>query len=88
MELGIRDVVRDTFDSSLRAAGNVLRGLGFSEGQARFTTETFAAKDEERLFEAFGSHDDLDKMIELAQRSASELEKLFAEEHPKDGRQS
>jgi len=88
MELGIRDVVRDTFDSSLRAAGSVLRGLGLSDAQVRFTTETFAAKDEERLFEAFGSHDDLDKMIEMAHRSASELEQLFADEQPKDSKPS
>ena len=86
MELGIRDVMRDTFDTSVRAAGEVLRGLGLSEAQVRYTTETFAEMDEQRLFEAFGSHDDLDKMIEMAQQSAGELERLFAEGHPKDGK--
>ena len=70
------------------STGEVLRGLGLSEAQVRYTTETFAEKDEQRLFEAYGSHDDLDKMIELAQQSAGELERLFAEEstqHTKKG---
>ena len=80
MELGIRDVVRDTLWSSARAAGMSLSVLGYSKAQAQDTVDAFVELDEKRLFESFGSHDDLEQMIDMARASRRELEGLFERE--------
>ena len=87
MELGIRDVVRDTLWSSARGAENALAALGYTAAQARETVERFVEVDEKRLFEAYGSHDNLETMIDMARASARELEAMFEQDSADNSRE-
>lgn len=87
MELGIRDVVRDTLWSSARAANVALSSLGYTDAQANDTVERFIELDEKRLFESFGSHDDIETMIDMARASARELEAMFERDNTDNTRE-
>ncbi|MBR9814371.1 glutathione-regulated potassium-efflux system protein KefB [bacterium] len=87
MELGIRDVVRDTLWSSAHAAETALAGLGYTAAQARDTVERFVELDETRLFDSFGKHDNLEAMIDMARASASELEAMFEQDNAETSRE-
>jgi voltage-gated potassium channel Kch len=80
MDLGIENIVRDTFYSSLEMAHMTLRGLGFAEAEARRTVETFRDYDIERLYAHRDIHRDQEKMYRAAQDWAKELEELFAQD--------
>ncbi len=80
LDLGISNVHRETFHSSLAMTRHVLTGLGISEREARSMIATFQAHDERRLIEDYKHYTDLEKLQEKARTDASRLEKLFAED--------
>jgi glutathione-regulated potassium-efflux system protein KefB len=80
LDLGISDVHRETFHSSLEMTRQVLMGLGLPEREARSIISTFRAHDERRLVEDYKHYTDLEKLQEKARTDASRLEKLFAED--------
>lgn len=84
MELGITHIYRELFHSSLEMTRAVLRDLGFEPMDADRIVERFRQNDEERLRAGFGSHHDLEKMIEQAKISARELEALLEQDRKKD----
>lgn len=86
MELGITHIYRELFHSSLEMTRAVLRDLGFEPRDADHIVERFRENDEERLSAGFGSHHDLEKMIEQARESARELETLLKEDRRDDGK--
>lgn len=77
MDLGVRNIKRETFLSSLDMTKDVLRGLGHSERDVRFAVETFREQDERRLVEDYQHRDDLEKLRTSARSYAQELEAMF-----------
>lgn len=76
--LGVNEVIRETFESSLSAASNTLMHLGFTEGQALERADMFRLHDEKLVQDAVAHHDDLEKLITIAEEGRKELENLFS----------
>jgi len=85
MAEGVEHVIRETLDSSLRAAQTTLAQLGMPETTAIDLVRTFRDVDERLLREQFAHRDKLDKLIELSARGREELESLL-EAGTSDGR--
>jgi glutathione-regulated potassium-efflux system protein KefB len=77
MELGIDVIHRETFAAALEMTRDVLKGLGFTERDAKQTVATFRKADEDRLLESFSHYDDDAKLAEIAHRHSEELERQF-----------
>ena len=88
MDLGIEDIVRDTFYSGLEMANMTLRGLGLSSSEARRAVETFRDHDVERLYAHHDIYRDDEKMAQAAQDWAKELEELFDQDEADRERQA
>jgi monovalent cation:proton antiporter-2 (CPA2) family protein len=77
MELGIRNIVRETYASSLEMSAGVLEALGEPAHTARTAVRKFREHDEGTLAKQFALRDDDSKLVASAQESAKQLEKLF-----------
>lgn len=77
MELGVRNIVRETYASSLEMAAGVLESLGESATVARATVRRFREHDEQTMAQQFAVRDDDSKLIASAHESVKQLEKLF-----------
>lgn len=71
-------MIRETLDSSLRAAQTTLVQLGVPESTSIEVVRTFRDVDERLLREQFQHRDQLDKLIEISARGREELESLLA----------
>ncbi len=80
LDMGVKVIQRETFLSALDTTRQLLKGLGYSEGQAERSVQTFRAHDERRLNEDYKHYTDTQKMQERARSSAATLEKLFEED--------
>ena len=80
MDLGIKVIRRETFLSSLDLTRELLRGLGLSERDVRFTIDTFQAADRRHLYEDYKHYTDIEKLQARARTHAQELEDLFAQD--------
>ncbi len=80
MELGIKNIKREAFLSSLALTQDVLRGLGLPEGEVRFTVETFKEHDERRLYEDYAHYTDTQRMAALAMQRSEELAEILAQD--------
>jgi glutathione-regulated potassium-efflux system protein KefB len=80
MDLGIENIERETFLSSLDMTKEVLRGLGMSDKRTRFIIDTFKESDEKRLYEDYKIQTDLEKLRMRALRQSQELEEIFAQD--------
>jgi glutathione-regulated potassium-efflux system protein KefB len=80
LDLGITDVQRETFHSSLVMTRQVLQGIGISEREAKSLVETFQRHDERRLIEDYKQYTDIEKLQEKARSDTVRLEKLFEED--------
>jgi len=80
MDLGVQVIRRETFLSSLDLTREVLRGLGLSERDVRFTVDTFMTTDRKRLYEDYKHYTDLEKLQARARSHSQELEELFAQD--------
>ena len=80
LDLGITEVHRETFHSSLVMTARVLTGIGLSDREAKTTVATFKAHDERRLIEDYKHYTDMEKLQERARSDAVRLEKLFEED--------
>jgi monovalent cation:proton antiporter-2 (CPA2) family protein len=80
MQVGVSLIKRETFESSLALAGEVLVSLGLSGPEARHAVEVFKEHDVRRLREDFDHFEDLDQLRASAAHYAAELESLFARE--------
>ncbi|MEA2833112.1 MAG: hypothetical protein QOG66_1314 [Methylobacteriaceae bacterium] len=82
MDVGVHDLVRETFLSSLRLSELVLLGLDFDEDDARRTVAAFRDRDEQMLIAQHAFYDDETKVIQTAAQVASELKSLFEADAP------
>ncbi|MFA5940973.1 MAG: monovalent cation:proton antiporter-2 (CPA2) family protein [Sinimarinibacterium sp.] len=80
MDLGIADVVRRSFFSSLEMSRELLQTLGSSEDEARHVVETFRKHDEQTLKRQQAVAHDEKLLIQTAQEAARELEQLFEQD--------
>jgi len=78
MDLGIKDIQRETLLSAVDLGREVLVGLGMDQKLAQDTATRFQEHDQRRLDEHHQMHDDEEKMRDLAKESARELEEMFA----------
>jgi len=80
LDLGVTNIQRETFLSSLDTTRQVLAGLGFSERESARVTRTFREHDERRLKEDYAYYSDTEKLQAKARSDAATLEQLFAED--------
>lgn len=78
MDLGVTDIRRETFASSLETAHVMLRSLGFSEKKAAKMIGVFREHDEAMLDEQRRFRDDEKLFIDFTNRSAVQLAEVFA----------
>ncbi len=78
LDLGVEEIRRETFLSSVELTRDLLRGLGISEAEARRVTETFVAYDRKRLYDDYEHATNQAKLELRARQSADELEELLA----------
>ncbi len=83
MDVGVDDLVRETFLSSLRLSELVLRGLDFSEAEARRTVAKFRERDEQMLVDQHAFYEDEKQLVQTSQDVAEELKSLFEADMPR-----
>ena len=77
MDLGIEDIVRDTFFSSLEIARHVFEALGYDAVTAADYVERFRQHDERVLASQYPVYDDDAALLQTAQEAREDLERLF-----------
>ncbi len=82
MELGVADIVRETFFSSLRATEMTLRAIGHPERSARRWVQLFREHDEGLLQSGFAFHDDEAQLVQTGKQAAEELKGLLEADEP------
>ena len=80
MSLGIEQIVRETFHSSLALTEKVLAAMGERPAEIRRLLETFREHDERNLKKQYGFRDDQAQLIQNALQTAAELEALFEQD--------
>lgn len=80
-QLGVKTIIRETFESSLVAAQQTLMDLEFTEGQSIAMVEAFRAHDESLIRKAAAHKDDMEKLVEIAAEGRKELHALFEQDH-------
>lgn len=86
LDLGITNIQRETFLSSLDLTKQLMKNLGLSEREAGRIIHTFRTHDERRLVEDYKVASDLDKLRERARSDVKTLEKLFEEDAEEEAR--
>ncbi|MDX1497162.1 MAG: NAD-binding protein, partial [Salinisphaeraceae bacterium] len=77
MELGVDYLIRETWESSLIMAREVLTGLGDNPDSAAYTVEVFNETDQELLKRQLKHRNDLERMIQSSREIRNELQDLF-----------
>ena len=77
MDLGITEIVRETYFSALRLSELTLDRLGIGTASARQTVTLFRAHDEKLLQETHAYADDERRMIQSTEQAAAELADLL-----------
>lgn len=80
MDLGIHDVVRRSFFSSLEMSRELLVAMGSTVDEARHAIDTFRRHDEATLKRQQAVAHDENLLIQSAQEAARELEQLFEQD--------
>ena len=78
MDLGIKDICRETLLSSIALGESVLDKLGFDTDEVDHIGRTFRERDAQLLAEQHAIHDSEDKLIQSAKDTARELESILS----------
>lgn len=84
MDLGVEFVFRETLGSALSLTEEALRGVGLGKREAKNAVEIFSKHDEQRLLEHRDSHNNEERMQDLAKEDAELLEELFSRDRQVD----
>ncbi len=84
MDLGVRNIVRETFYSSLKLSEQVLLELGARPSEIERTISLFAERDEQLLVDSHKYYDDERQMIQTSQQVAAELRGILEADSDKD----
>ena len=85
MDLGVEQIIRETFLSAVEMSRRVLVETGLSYQEAERTVRIFAERDEHRLRGDYAHASDQAKLAESAKRHAQELAELFETDIDKPG---
>ncbi|MFI4970235.1 MAG: monovalent cation:proton antiporter-2 (CPA2) family protein [Lysobacterales bacterium] len=77
MDLNVEDIVRETFFSSLEMARHVFEALGYDKATAADYVQRFREHDERVLANQYPVYDDDAALLQTAQESRADLERLF-----------
>jgi glutathione-regulated potassium-efflux system protein KefB len=77
IDLGVEQIVRESFFSAIEMSRRVLVEAGLSQQDAKQTVQLFAESDERVLLEEHAHATDQAKLVESAKRHAQELAELF-----------
>jgi glutathione-regulated potassium-efflux system protein KefB len=77
LDLGVNDVVRRAYHSSLEMGRQLLVAMGEPADRAQKAIETFRVHDEATLLKQLAVFRDEKQLIQTAQDAARELEQLF-----------
>jgi glutathione-regulated potassium-efflux system ancillary protein KefC/glutathione-regulated potassium-efflux system protein KefB len=77
MDLGVTNIIRETYLSSLELATTVLQALGESQASAREAAKRFRQHDERTLLAQYTVKEDETKFLATSREAAQQLEKLF-----------
>jgi glutathione-regulated potassium-efflux system protein KefB len=77
MDAGVKDVIRETYGSSLEMAAAVLEALGESASHVTEVVRRFREHDEELLLAQYAVKEDDAKFLATSREAAAQLEKLF-----------
>ena len=77
MDLNVEDIVRETFFSSLEMARHVFEALGYDKATAADYVQRFREHDERVLATQYPVYDDEAALLQTAQESRADLERLF-----------
>ena len=80
MELGIKHIKRETFDSSLAFTRDMLVDLGYDPTEAKRLVQRFREHDEQMLRESFKIRTDDRSLVSLAKQGAAQLADVLAQE--------
>lgn len=80
MDAGVTHIYLETFDTSVRVAGDLLEGLGLSHREAQRTVAIFREHDERWLFDDYSHSSNLEEVRARARQQAEELEEIFAKD--------
>jgi glutathione-regulated potassium-efflux system ancillary protein KefC/glutathione-regulated potassium-efflux system protein KefB len=82
MDVGVTQIVRETYASSLEMAESVLQSLGATAATARETVRRFRQHDEQTLQAQYAVKEDQEKFVATTRAAAQQLEKLFDADRP------
>ena len=86
MDAGVKNIIRETYASSLEMSELVLQSLGETAESARTAVRRFRRHDEATLASQYAVKEDATKFLAASQAAAQQLEKLFeADEAKSDG---
>jgi len=77
MDLGVTDVIRRAYGSSLEMTADLLRALGEADDRIARDVERFRRHDQETLLKQQAVHRDEQQLIQTAKEASKELEQLF-----------
>jgi glutathione-regulated potassium-efflux system ancillary protein KefC/glutathione-regulated potassium-efflux system protein KefB len=80
MDLGVTQIERETFLSSVQLAQGVLHALGVPMADAAVAAARFRAHDEDLLRRQHAIHHDEERVIATAREAAAELERVFEQD--------
>ena len=80
MDLGIKDIFRETLLSSLAMTELVLTNLGHSDSDAQRVVEAFEERDNRLLQEQYAIHDSEEQLIQSVKDTSDELESLLRQD--------
>src|SRR6185312_2933259 len=77
MDLGVTNIIRETYASSLEMATSVLQVLGENQAAAKAIVKKFRQHDEATLLAQYAVKEDETKFLATSREAAQQLEKLF-----------
>jgi glutathione-regulated potassium-efflux system ancillary protein KefC/glutathione-regulated potassium-efflux system protein KefB len=83
MDLGVTEVIRETYGSSLEMATSVLEALGETPAAAREAVRRFRQHDEDLLRAQYAVKEDEAKFLATSREAAQQLERLFEADRAK-----
>jgi monovalent cation:proton antiporter-2 (CPA2) family protein len=80
MDIGIKEIFRETYLSSLAMSEKTLTSLGFSDADTELVASSFLERDERLLLEQHAFHHSEEQLFQSARDTAAELDALLQDD--------
>ena len=80
MDIGVKEIFRETFLSSLAMSEKTLTSLGFSDADTELVAASFLERDERLLLEQHAFHHSEEQLFQSARDTAAELDALLQDD--------